>query len=208
MSNSAQAQNAEAEAASTYVEPESLFAQCTAAIGTRANVRLLRWDFLDDRARRLALATTDAERAALALPRRQDLERDHPAAFYSLDELQALPRGNKAFAGGPLPLVAVSYCWRSAAHPDPFGQALVRRRRAARAASPCAAAQRSSSQGRGRLLRLVLARPKRCARQPDRPRARILPRRACVHAAMVCPSAHHRLHDDRPRDRPRVRHAR
>lgn len=126
MSNSAQAQNAEAEAASTYVEPESLFAQCTAAIGTRANVRLLRWDFLDDRARRLALATTDAERAALALPRRQDLERDHPAAFYSLDELQALPRGNKAFAGGPLPLVAVSYCWRSAAHPDPFGQALVR----------------------------------------------------------------------------------
>ena len=123
MSNSAQAQNAEAEAASTYVEPESLFAQCTAAIGARANVRLLRWDFLDDRARRLALATTDAERAALALPRRQDLERDHPAAFYSLDELQALPRGNKAFAGGPLPLVAVSYCWRSAAHPDPFGQA-------------------------------------------------------------------------------------
>lgn len=125
---------ADQEISLTYIEPESLFQQCIAAEGKRANVRLLRWDFVNERAKQIECAASDKERAVLALPRRQDLELTHAKAFYTPDQLRALPRGNKAYAGGPLALVAVSYCWRSAQHPDPLGQTLVRLAAAVRTA--------------------------------------------------------------------------
>jgi hypothetical protein len=64
------------------------------------------------------------KRRALALPRRQDLERDVPEAFMSADRLRSLERGDERI-NSPLPLVCVSHCWHGLSHPDPFGDNLL-----------------------------------------------------------------------------------
>ena len=106
-----------------YEGPDSLFAMLhpKTADGL-APVRLLRTSWIKVRAGLLREATIDEERRRLALPRRQDLERDEPEAFISPEELEALPR-NKAT--GSLPLGASSYCWLTPEHPDPLGEQLV-----------------------------------------------------------------------------------
>ena len=103
-----------------YQEERSLFTQLS---GETPPVRLLRSSWLIARARRLQTVSTEAERRSLALPRRQLLERDEPWAFYSAEEVEALPRGPEA-AGSPLHIVSVSHCWGTPQHPDPLGRTL------------------------------------------------------------------------------------
>ena len=69
-----------------YRDPESIYAQLVPRGGLEhPPVKLLKWGWMETRADKLRSATTDEERRALALPRRQDLERDEPDAFYSAD---------------------------------------------------------------------------------------------------------------------------
>ena len=74
----------------------------------RSPVKLLKWEWMEKRADELRAATTDEERRALALPRRQDLERDEPDAFTAeevgrTDDQQSL--------GYTLSIVSVSHAW-------------------------------------------------------------------------------------------------
>ena len=74
-----------------YRDPESIYAQLVPRGGLEhPPVKLLKWEWMEKRADRLRSATTDEERRALALPRRQDLERDEPDAFYSAEEVWEL----------------------------------------------------------------------------------------------------------------------
>ena len=74
-----------------YRDPESIDAQLLPRGGLEhAPVKLLKWEWIEKRADKLRSATTDEERRALALPRRQDLERDEPDAFYSAEEVRKL----------------------------------------------------------------------------------------------------------------------
>ena len=74
-----------------YRDPESIDAQLLPRGGLEhAPVKLLKWEWMEKRADKLRAATTDEERRALALPRRQDLERDEPDAFYSAEEVREL----------------------------------------------------------------------------------------------------------------------
>jgi len=85
-------------------------------------VRLVRGSWLQARAALLAAATSKEERAALALPRRQDLEASDSDAFLSLEEVRKLPLG----PFGKLRVLVLSYCWKGADHPDPDGEQLMR----------------------------------------------------------------------------------
>jgi len=77
--------------ADTYNEVEGLLKLLEVLAGlTKPPVRLLRGSWLLKRARALSKAKTDEQRRQLALPRRQILERDHPEAFLSADEVRAL----------------------------------------------------------------------------------------------------------------------
>ena len=106
-----------------YVRHESVFEQLESpAIGQPPPVRLLDSDWLLRRADLVTAASTDAERAALALPCRQMLERSHPDAFLSAATLRSLPRNGT----GALPAGAVSHAWITPDHPDPYGYQLVR----------------------------------------------------------------------------------
>lgn len=105
---------------SFYQDPNSLFEQLR---GKPPPVKLLKSSWLLERARRVQAASTDAERRRLALPRRQVLEREEPWAFYSAEEVEALPRGPEA-AGSPLHLVSISHCWATPEHPDPLAKTL------------------------------------------------------------------------------------
>ena len=105
---------------SFYQDPNSLFEQLR---GEPPPVRLLKSSWLLERARLVQAASTDAERRRLALPRRQVLEREEPSAFYSAEEVEALPRGPEA-AGSPLHLVSISHCWATPQHPDPLAKTL------------------------------------------------------------------------------------
>jgi hypothetical protein len=120
------------ESSLEYVEPASILGELTAKLGAMPNVRLLRWSFLDARARAIERAADDAGRAALALPRRQQLERECPDAFYSAADVASLDRGNIHFAGGPLQVVAVSHCARA---PGRVARRLPPHARSARGAS-------------------------------------------------------------------------
>ena len=64
------------------------------------------------------------QRRKLRLPRRQDLERDEPEAFMSVERLKELKRGREE-GGSKLAAAASSYCWLTPAHPDPLGEQLV-----------------------------------------------------------------------------------
>lgn len=90
--------------------------------GSMPPVRLLNSEWILARADALAAATTKADRAALALPRRQDLERNHPEAFLSLAEVRSLEVGA---VGVCVAIGSVSHAWHSAHHPDPMGESLL-----------------------------------------------------------------------------------
>ena len=107
-----------------YITPDSLYTLLKpAAEGKPAPVRLLDSRWVLERADALAAATTDAERERLALPRRQELERRHPEAYLSAEEVRALPTGQYT---GALAVGAVSHAWLEVSHPDPRGEQLVR----------------------------------------------------------------------------------
>ena len=111
-----------------YTSEESIFeALMPRGDGGIAPVKLLSSKWIKMRAAKLKAATTDDERRRLRLPRRQDLERDEPEAFMSVERLKELPRKHGFFAKAPkrLQAAASSYCWLSPAHPDPLGEQLV-----------------------------------------------------------------------------------
>ena len=110
-----------------YTNAESIFqALMPLGDGGIAPVKLLSSKWIKDRAAKLKAATTDDERRKLRLPRRQDLERDEPEAFMSVERLKQLPRGHGGFKDVPrLQAAASSYCWLTPAHPDPLGEQLV-----------------------------------------------------------------------------------
>jgi hypothetical protein len=80
-----------------------------------AAVRLLNSDWLFAHADALAAATTNEERAALALPCRQELERNHPEAFLSVKQVRKLTTNNEQYGykvGGTnaIAVGAISQC--------------------------------------------------------------------------------------------------
>ena len=110
-----------------YRKPESIYNQLLPRDGLEhPPVKLLKWGWMEKRADRLRSATTDEERRALALPRRQDLERDEPDAFYSADEVRKLETNDQGEDGIQLSVVSVSHAWETLPHPDPRGENLLR----------------------------------------------------------------------------------
>ena len=104
-----------------YRDPESIYAQLLPRGGLEhPPVKLLKWEWMEERADKLRSATTDEERRALALPRRQDLERDEPDAFYSAEEVRQLETNYQQ-----LSIVSVSHAWETSVHPDPRGANLL-----------------------------------------------------------------------------------
>ena len=91
-------------------------------------VLLLRDEWILTLADKIEAAPTDADRAELAVPCRQLLEKQDPTAYYQPEEVEALERGDKAGYGNPraLAVLCVSYCWETPEHPDPFGRTLVK----------------------------------------------------------------------------------
>ena len=86
-----------------YTEPESIWA----ALETK-HVRLPKMSWLIQHAKNNGI-----------LPRRQELPEE---AFISVQELKDLyGKGNR---DGVLPIIAISFCWDTAAHPDPRGKQL------------------------------------------------------------------------------------
>ena len=110
-----------------YRDPESIYAQLLPRGGLEhPPVKLLKWEWMEQRADRLRSATTDEERRALALPRRQDLERDEPDAFYSAEEVRELETNDRQSIGfTQLSIVSVSHAWETSVHPDPRGANLL-----------------------------------------------------------------------------------
>ena len=79
-----------------YTSEESIFeALMPRGDGGIAPVKLLKTEWIKKRAAKLKAATTDDERRKLRLPRRQDLERDEPEAFMSVERLKELKRGDE-----------------------------------------------------------------------------------------------------------------
>ena len=92
-------------------------------------VMLLKDEWILTLADKIEAAPTDADRAELAVPCRQVLEKRDPTAYYQPEEVEALERSkNDAGAGNPkaLAVLCVSYCWETPEHPDPFGRTLVK----------------------------------------------------------------------------------
>ena len=109
-----------------YTSEESIFeALMPRGDGGIAPVKLLKTEWIKERAAKLKAATTDDERRKLRLPRRQDLERDEPEAFMSVERLKELPREHGPQHVERLQAAASSYCWLTPAHPDPLGEQLV-----------------------------------------------------------------------------------
>lgn len=109
-----------------YADPETIYEELSAQPGLRLvpPVRLLRSDWIISRASQLRATASSERRHELVLPRRQELEELEPNAFYTAEEVKALPRGPRN-AGFPMAVLAVSHSWESAAHPDPEGRTLV-----------------------------------------------------------------------------------
>ena len=108
-----------------YIRPSSLFEQLE---GENPPVKLLRGSWLLKRAQQLKAAWGNEARHALALPRRQELEANHPEAFIGFKEMSKLPIGvdGGSYEGGQLRLIALSHGWLTPQHPDPKGQTLRR----------------------------------------------------------------------------------
>ena len=113
-----------------YRKPESIYDQLVPRDGLEhPPVRLLKWEWLVKRADKLRKAKTDEERRALALPRRQDLERDEPDAFYSAKEVRKLKTNDRRQQEGSrfiqMSIVSVSHAWETSVHADPRGANLL-----------------------------------------------------------------------------------
>ena len=110
-----------------YLQPDGLWDQLLPGEdGSPPAVALMRLSWLQKRAEQLRRAPNEAARRALALPRRQELERDHPEALLSVDEVRALKRGfNYDEKKRPLRVLSISHAWATPQHPDPLGATLV-----------------------------------------------------------------------------------
>ena len=99
-----------------FEAPESLYDLLTPLPdGSPSPVVLLSGRYLLERAARLRSCTTDAERAQLRLPRRQELP---PEAILTLDQVHALGRGHGSDM--PLKIVGISHGWLTRAHATLF----------------------------------------------------------------------------------------
>jgi hypothetical protein len=109
-----------------YVSEASLFAllETPESSGEYSPCAVVDGEWLMRRAAAIAAIPDREERKRLALPRRQQLERDEPAAFMSVEQLRNLPRGD-ARISSPLPLVCISHTWHGREHPDPYGDNLL-----------------------------------------------------------------------------------
>lgn len=119
------------QAAASFIEPSSIFALLEPVVpGGLPPVRLLDSAWLLERALKLEAAATDAEREALAVPCRQDLERLHPEAFLSVEQCRALAVHDQAHGywqpTGALAIGSVSHAWLEPHHPDRHGRQLVK----------------------------------------------------------------------------------
>ena len=99
--------------------------------GAPAPVRLLRSSWLEHRAKAMLKARGDDEKAALALPNRQQLEESEPLAFMSIDEIfhgKGRQRRRLQFDAPRIEpwIVALSHCHLSESHPDPRCQQALR----------------------------------------------------------------------------------
>mmetsp|Transcript_42044 Transcript_42044/g.139746 ORF Transcript_42044/g.139746 Transcript_42044/m.139746 type:complete len:465 (+) Transcript_42044:342-1736(+) len=108
-----------------YADPDTIYGELEPQPGLRLvpPVRLLRSEWVVARAAQLRAVPADRRRA-LTLPRRQELEVLEPSAYYSAEEVKALPRGPRN-AGFPMAVLAVSHSWESEEHPDPHGRTLL-----------------------------------------------------------------------------------
>ena len=68
-----------------------------------APVTLVRGSWFLKRAEKVRHARTNEERAALRVPRRQELERKEPDALLSPEEVAAMPRGHAGHYGQRVP---------------------------------------------------------------------------------------------------------
>ena len=59
-----------------------------------------------------------------ALPRRQQLWREEPTAFLTLDSSRRYQSARRSWL--PLRIICVSHCWHGPTHPDPLGEQLIR----------------------------------------------------------------------------------
>lgn len=127
---------------SRYSKPLSVFAELLPRTGSGglAPVKLLRSSWFLARAAEAEACQTNAKRQALALLRRQDLERECPEAFYTAKEVarMALPPAPKlgilAHRLPQLKVLAVSHCWETPEHADPECRTLIALAKAIRAA--------------------------------------------------------------------------
>lgn len=116
--------------ASEYTTKEGLFDQLRSQgdFGMPP-VRLVKLSWLLERARQVRRAKSDEERRGLALPRRQELERQEPGAFFPPEEAESLVEHafirSKMDYAHPLRIVSVSYGWLTPEHPDPLGEQLL-----------------------------------------------------------------------------------
>ena len=110
-----------------YRDPESIYEQLVPRGGLEhPPVKLLKWGWMEKRAEKLRSATTDEERRALALPRRQDLERTSQTPSTRRRRCGGSRRASQwAPDFTQLPIVSVSHAWETSVHPDPRGANLL-----------------------------------------------------------------------------------
>ena len=109
-----------------YRDPESIYTQLVPRGGLEhPPVKLLKWEWMEKRADKLRSATTDEERRALALPRRQDLERGRAGRLLLGRGGEELKTNRQNLGFTQLSIVSVSHAWETSVHPDPRGANLL-----------------------------------------------------------------------------------
>ena len=108
-----------------YLDEESILRMLEPGpYGELAPCAVLDGEWLLARADQIALCEDPEARKKLALPRRQQLEKEVPEAYMSGAKLRKLERGDERI-NSPLPLVCVSHIWRTKDHPDPYCENLL-----------------------------------------------------------------------------------
>ena len=111
-----------------YSKPIAVFSELVTRreTGDLPPVRLLKSSWLLERAAKAKACRTSEERKRYVLPRRQDLERLEPDAFYSAQEVaQMMPTPKRMRQVMQLNVVSVSHCWETPSHPDPACRTLL-----------------------------------------------------------------------------------